>query len=394
MTTQLAQKNQSMVPANLVGAVFRPLELAVSNVQRIESYYPVLSFEQKKAISTYLHASTVLLKDYEYNPKSPFLADFKAYLQIHCGFNLVKIDKIDAQIIAVLQKVGKTYPDIGLFEVFDAIDFCISKKPEMCKAYDPKEGQSSFTTVWLAQILDYYSREGRVDFRPIIAALVAPIEKEKKEIDLVMEKNLLTIKTERYIRSMVLLNIGSYIYTGGFLVSNEMMTVNKKPYLYCLYENMIYLGLIEKSSPGVYPYQKIWDKWKDKTTIPGPESPAQDLSIGEKVKGYRREIITTTINKILSQFVVETETEWIEDKGKMMTILADTFGFMKDVDIDIDKIDLSVEMNISEMFEKYGNKIISLFPLQEFEVRVKSNINPNFCESLVNSIQHESNTKF
>lgn len=353
--------NKSIVPEQFLKSAFKPLMFAISNVQKIEGYYPKLSLDETQAIKTYLNASSTLMSDYVYNPKSTFLADFRTYLTIHCNFNLSKNEKIDFQIISVLAKIGSVYPDLGVYEVFDAIDFCLSKKPELCKSYDSKEGQSSFTSVWLAQIVDYYFQEGRVDFRPVIARLMLPIENQKKEIDLITEKNLEKIKIYRNICSMVLINIGRYLYMGEFEFSIHK-ELNGKPFIDWLYENMIYVGFL---TPSAEVKKAAWIKWenaKDENKI--------DFTERQKISFSKQEMIVSKIKQVSKDFTIETENEWIVDKAKIVEVLAYQLGFLQDTP----EINLTTDWEISELLATYGKAIVNVFPLLKHELIIPEKI--------------------
>ena len=364
MTQITTYKQNTCVPDYLQGAKRKNTVSAINNVILIESRYPALLAEEKEALVRYLHSNTQPLKDYVVDTKHFFTIKLHIYLTINLGFNLRKLEdtELHNQLTTVIRKCGEAYPDFGLCEIFDAIDFCLANKPDLCKSYDTKEGQSSFTSAWLSQILNYYNTNAP-SFRTIVGRLLAPIEKELNEIEAIKQENLLKIRIHRDVCAMILQNVNYWINTGKFMYDAGMV-INEKTYLEHIYDNMIYLGFIlpsptNKEQP--HPYLHVWKIWANKADANGVQ-----LSISEKIAASKKQIITESFDKICPETFIETETEWVGIYENSFFELAKSLGFLQETP----EMDLSSEMTISEMLEKYGNGIVNIYPLLDFELRI------------------------
>jgi len=359
-------KQNTCVPAYLQGATRKNTVSAIGNVILIEAKYTNLLQEEKEALVRYLHSNTQPMKDFTVDIKHYFTIKLHIYLTINLGFNLRKLEdkELHNQLTTVIRKCGEAYPDFGLCEIFDAIDYCLANKPELCKSYDSKEGQSSFTSAWLSQILNYYNTNAP-SFRTIVGRLLAPIEKELNEKESAKQSNLLKIRIHRDIAAMILQNVNYWINAKTFMYDAGMV-INEKTYLEHIYDNMIYLGFVLPSAPGpTHPYLDVWYMWKNKADANGVQ-----LSMSEKIAGSKKQIITESFAKICPEKLIETETEWIGSYEDSFFKLAKSLGFFADVP----ELDLSAEMTIAEILEKYGNCIVSIYPLQDFELRINKKV--------------------
>lgn len=389
---QLTQiKNETQVPISFLHSNDKKMQMAVKSVLAIEKYYPKLLEEEKIALKAYMNQNTPLAKDYIFacvkngvieiatNDKgewSFFLSKLYQYLTVHCGFNLKKDNAIILQVQQVVTKMGQNYPSISVYEIFDAIDFCLSRNPELCKSYDSKDGQSSFTAVWLCNIVNYYCTHA-TSARQIVGQLLAPIEKEMEEKEAIRQSNLVQIKNYRTSCVMVFRNANYFLHENRF--DFDLNTnFGGKTYLNWLYENMQVVGLILPSNKEKHPYQAIWDKWKNaksKTVVDGNVVDGKDFTFDEKIAFSKKEIIESVFKQIPSE-MVETETEWVE-KYDMLQFAKD-LGFFQQVP----EMDLGIEMSILKMIEKYGKGIVNIYPLHQHEVEIRSHRNTGIFTQL------------
>lgn len=357
-------KKQSIIPEYLHNAIRKSVVNALNNVLSIENHYPKLLEEEKEALKRYLNASTQPLKDYILDKENDFYIRLETYLTMHCGFNLIKNEKFYIQLAVVLKKVGEVYPDFGLYEVFDAIDYCLAHNPNLCKSYDSKDGQSSFTSAWLTQILTYYN-DNVSSFRSVVGRLMEPIEKEIEEKEAIKQSIIKKIRIHRDIACMVLQNIAKYVHTQSFLF-DAGWTFEGKTFLSHLYDNMVYMDLLLPSLPGnEHPYYHIWLQWKDKK-----DANENYLSIEEKIAGSQKQIIREMIQEKIKPELIETTNEYMPDYSNSLYILALSFGFFHNAP----DIDFTNDMDISKLIETYGKSIVNIYPLQDWEFAIRKEI--------------------
>ena len=120
------------------------------------------------------------------------------------GFNISKTpaDVLFLHVKAVFSEIGKIYPDFGCMEIFEAFDFCLVHKPEICKSYDRAEGASSFTSVYLATIIKYFL-DNRADFYAEISQLM----REINEKETIQQENMRKIKYYRDAAQCIIHNV-------------------------------------------------------------------------------------------------------------------------------------------------------------------------------------------
>lgn len=360
----LAQINNfTHVPTQFLKATGKKTVAAVQNVQLIERHNVSLLAEEKDALKRYIHASTPLCSIYVIDKENAFYAKLHTYLTVHCGFNLLKDENLFLQVQAVITQTGRAYPDFAIYEIFDAIDFCLAKNPELCRSYDSKEGQSSFTAVWLCKIVNYYCTHA-TSARQIVGRLLAPIEKELSEKEAIRQKNLAEIKKYRNSCLMIFRNANYFLHENRFDFDLNA-NFGGKTYLDWLYENMQVVGLILPGNKEKHPYQAIWDKWKN----------VEGYGLAQKIALSKKEIIENVFNSIPSE-MIEAETEWAQ-KYDMLQFAKD-LGFFQSVP----EMNLEIEMSILEMLEKYGKGIVNVYPLQQHEVEIRSQKNTGIFSQL------------
>lgn len=389
--------NTTHVPAQFLKATDVKTVAAVRNVMLIERHNVSLLAEEKEALKRYIHASTPLCKAYLIEKENAFYVKLHTYLTVYCGFNLLKDENLFLQVQSVITQTGIAYPDFAIYEVFDAIDFCLARNPELCKSYDSKDGQSSFTAVWLCKIVNYYCTHA-TSARQIVGRLLAPIEKELSEIEAIRQSNLRKIRYYRDICMMIIQNVGEYLTFGRFKLAFTEMNYGE-----ILYKNMQEVGFLKDSQE----YRDIWAKW----------NPEKLTRYTNTMKfGFMKEVIVAEIEKYRAfdssfydtnvLYFIFANSEYVEAeiKGTDISVvkkslkkqkrpthaeivicaregqnsfslpnpilgLAYQMGFLKDVKES--DFDLSAEMSISDIIKKYGKEIISIYPLLHEEMIIR-----------------------
>jgi len=365
--------------------------------------------ERRALLVLNIESKSTKLKQYEVSPETPYMVELKRYMEVFIGFKFDKYEGfenlLNIQILAVLKLVGELYPSLGRLEVFSAIKYCIKHKPELVKPYDTKDTLSSFTGVYLSQIVRVYMEYKNIASTAIKDLIQQIPEKKNNE-----KSNLQKIEIYRDTCSMVLQNIGNYLHCGNFLYPDTFLD-----YLGVLYKNMQSVGVLKPSND----YKEIWHKWNPEKTVNYTQ---------EMKRGFMREVITLEIEKYrelpytsysnnVLYFIfqgndyvgkdsyknkkgVKIESPFVCRSLKKIEMpphgdivysaqnevlgkntfsyknglygLALQLGFFKEV-TDSD-FDLSIEMELSQIIESYGKKVVNLFPLRKEEFMIRENI--------------------
>jgi len=319
--------------------------------------------ERRALLVLNIEAKSQKLKHYQAAPNTPYTLELKRYMEVYIGFRFDKYEGfetlLNAQIISVLKLVGDMFPSLGRLEIFGAIKYAIKHKPEIVKPYDTKDTISSFTAVYLSQIVRAY-----IDYKNIAAVAIKDLVQQLPEKKNVKMSNLEKIKSYRMSCLMAFRNANYFLHENRFEF-DSMAVIGGKTYLNWLYENMQVVGLILTSNKEKHPYQAIWDKWKN---IDGYDIP-------QKIAFSKKEIIESVFKQIPSE-MVETETEWVQ-KYDMLQFAKD-LGFFQEPP----EMNLEIEMSILEILEKYGKGIVNIYPLQQHEVEIRSNKNTGIFSQL------------
>lgn len=364
--------------------------------------------ERRALLVLNIEAKSTKLKQYQISPETPYIVELKRYMEVFIGFKFDKYDGfenlLNIQIVAVLKLVGELFPALGRLEIFAAIKYCIKYKPELVKPYDTKDTLSSFTGVYLSQIVRVY-----MDYKNVASVAIKDLIQQIPEKKNNEKSNLQKIEIYRDTCSMVLQNIGNYLHCGNFLYPDGFLD-----YLNVLYKNVQSVGVLKPSNE----YKEIWHKWN-------PEKLAnytQEMKIG-----FMREVITMEIEKYkelpytsysnnvlylifqqndyvgknsytnskrqkieglyvckslkkepapLHSFIVcaakfgAGKNEFSYKNG--LYGLALQLGFFKEVKAG--DFDLSQEMELPQIIERYGKKIVNLFPLRKEEFMIRKEI--------------------
>lgn len=365
--------------------------------------------ERRALLVLNIEAKSQKLKQYQISPETPYIVELKRYMEVFIGFKFDKYDGfenlLNIQIVAVLKLVGELFPALGRLEIFSAIKYCIKYKPELVKPYDTKDTLSSFTGVYLSQIVRVY-----MDYKNVASVAIKDLVQQIPEKKNNEKSNLQKIEIYRDTASMVLQNIGNYLHCGNFLYPDNFLD-----YLNVLYKNMQSVGVLKASNE----YKEIWHKWN-------PEKLAnytQEMKIG-----FMREVITMEIEKykelpytsysnnvlyLIFQYndyvgknsYTNSKRQKIEGVYVCKSLkkiempphgdivysaqnevlgkntftyknglygLALQLGFFKEVTES--DFDLSVEMELSQIIESCGKKVVSLFPLRKEEFMIREKI--------------------
>lgn len=409
--SNLAITKPTFIPAKFYELQDSNLPAAVEKVAIVNATLET-DADKRRCLLTYIEANSDKLKTWQYNPETGYISDLLILLETVIGFRINKFAGYEialyAQIRCALESVGETYPQIGRLEIFAAIKYALKYKPEILKPYDTKDDISTFTGLYLCTIVKYYLDEYRNNAMRKVDEMFSQVTFIKN----IEENNLYKIRYYRDLSMMVLQNIGEYLTFGRFKMEFTYMSYGE-----ILYKNMQNIGFLKGSQE----YKDIWVKWN-------PQKTAKYTA--EMKFGFMKEVITNEIEKyrafdkafydtnVLYFIFCGSDYVEFEVKGKNISAikkslkkqkrpahaeivmcarsgknifsyqntlirLALDMGFLQDVKQS--DFDLTKDMDIAEMIERYGKKIVSLFPLKKEEVVIRQFDSESIFSSIANA---------
>lgn len=395
---ELAQKVE-YIPA----LYYRITDVGVSEAIEIFHFAEIhlnMDAERRALLVLNIEAKSQKLKHYQAAPNTPYTLELKRYMEVYMGFRFDKYEGfetlLNAQIISVLKLVGDMFPSLGRLEIFGAIKYAIKHKPEIVKPYDTKDTISSFTAVYLSQIVRAY-----IEYKNIATVAIKDLMQQLPEKKCANKLNLQKIRYYRDISMMVLQNVGEYLFCGCFKLAFTEMNYGE-----IIYKNMQEIGFLQDSQA----YKDTWAKWNPQKLT--KYTPAMKFGFMkevivneiEKYRAFDKQFYDTNILYYIflnSEYVVNkvktkngeinvakkslkrkkkpVHPEMVADakNGKNtfsyqnpLFQLALNLGFLQDVKQS--DFDLSQEMTMQEILEKYGKKIVSIYPLTKEEMTIRA----------------------
>jgi hypothetical protein len=355
---------------------------AVETAEKFISAGIKIGRNEEEAIRAYIERNSTPL--YRYDPNNEqFLSSFKKYLSLHLGFNLGKDgaspEILNAQIIEIMKVVGEQFKTFSWLEIFTAIKFALKTNPAICKSYDPKDGISSFNSVYFAQIVKYYE-DNKQDIGAIIMAL-REATKQSDGIEAENSRNLLFIRNEI---ATILSNYYSYFY-------HKQLHLDIPQYIETLYEFMKNHNFIDESTK-----LEIWASLKEEKNPEKRIINAKKQVIifsFEKIKNERKRIRMDKNESLSAEYLEENGVFcYYEQAFFTPNEMACAMGFFTKP---LPRNNVGVLMDREELLKQYmANKgLISLFPLKVDEFHFSLENQAAFKASLSNKVRNDLNLK-